>query len=209
MTVINWFHCFCGGPGWRQATEEHLWGLARAGFQGEFRVGLVGTPDQRAEALQLIVAQRPPVQVVEADAGWEQVTLKPLRALARRRRDDLTLYCHTKGASNPNQTQDAWRRSMTAALLPDLGVHAQTLSMIYEAVGCHWLDPLPSGGRGFGGNFWLATNRFLATLPPVGMANRHQAESWIGSGERPPTLLDVNPGYPGEVPWVHRIGWPK
>ena len=208
--VIHWFHCWVGaGSDWCEPVEEHLQALARGGFDGRFKVGVIGPHDSRVEALNVIEAQRPIDRVVQAEDGWEQHTLRLVRVDAKRHPDDLTLYCHTKGASHGTGQMSHWRRSMTTALLWDWRKNAETLSMIYEAVGCHWLDPLPSGGAGFAGNFWLATNRFLATLPPVSTGNRHQAESWIGSGDRPPVLLDLNPGYPGTVGWINQIGWPR
>jgi hypothetical protein len=214
-TVTNWFHCWVGpGSDWREPVEEHLQALARAGFDGKFKVGIVGPHDTRVEALDLIAAQRSPDRVVEADEGWEQHTLRLVRAEAKRALDGLTLYTHTKGASHGTGQMSHWRRSMTVALLKgvrddgDWRSHVRSLAL-FEAVGCHWLDELPSGGRGFAGNFWLARNSFLATLPPVASRARHDAESWIGSGDRPPALIDLNPGYPGTVSWVEAIGWPR
>lgn len=210
MTVIHWYHAWVGpGSSWREPVEEHLQALARAGFDGKFKVGIVGPHDTRVEALDVITAQRKADKLVQAEDGWEQHTLREIRVEAKRHPRDLTLYAHTKGASHGTDQMAHWRRSMTTALLWDWRKNAETLSMIYEAVGCHWLDTLPSGGAGFAGNFWLARNDFLAQLPPVGLKDRHQAESWIGTGGRSPRLLDLNPGYPGTVPWVEQIGWPR
>jgi len=208
--LVNWFHVWTGpGSAWHEPVEEHLQALARAGFDGRFKVGIVGPHDTRVEALDLISAQRQPDKVVQAEEGWEQLTLRAARADARRHPSGLTLYCHTKGATHGTGQMSHWRRSMTTALLATLPANVATLAMVYEAVGCHWLDQLPSGGRGFAGNFWLARNDFLASLPPVPSRSRHDAESWIGSGDRSPVLLDLNPGYPGEVSWVQAIGWPR
>lgn len=207
MTVTSWFHVWCEeGSHWCAPVEEHLQALARSKFTGRFKVGIVGPPDTRAEALALISAQRSPDVVKETDTGWEQHTLAAVRTDARRNPKGITLYCHTKGASHNTRSQDAWRRSMHCALLARFGETVQTLSK-YEAVGCHWLDG--PGGGGFAGNFWLARNSLLASLPPLSTENRWQAESWIGSGTRKPRVLDLNPGHPGEVSWVHAIGWPR
>lgn len=210
MTVTHWYHAWVGeGSEWREPVEEHLQALARGRFDGPFKVAIVGPPEACVEAFELIAAQRQPDRVVYFEDGWEQRTLRLLRTDAKRHPKDLTLYAHTKGASHGSGQMSHWRRSMTCALLKDWWAHVTNLSTLFEAVGCHWLDPLPSGGTGFAGNFWMARNSFLASLPPVGTDSRHQAESWIGSGDRAPVLLDLNPGYPGEVPWVNGIGWPR
>jgi hypothetical protein len=212
--LTSFYHCYAAGDDWETPVEEHLSALARVGYDSPFHVGLVGSEPQRADALDFITARRRVDRTYTADTGWEQVTLRKIREHARKHPDGLTLYAHTKGASRPSRLQDAWRRSMTCALLGALDVHAQTLSMIYQAVGCHWLTPGAHAGGvvdspGFGGNFWLARNDFLATLPPVRSQTRHDAEAWIGSGDQPPVVLDLNPGWPGTVPWFTRIGWPR
>jgi len=209
--LTHWYHVWCGpGSRWREPVEEHMYALARAKFTGAFKVGIVGLADARAEVLEIITAQRPPDRVVEFDDGWEQPTLKLVHADAKRHRRGITLYCHTKGAAYGDpRLQSAWRRSMTCALLAYLPENVRLLEDGCDAVGCHWLAPLPDTGAGFGGNFWMARNRFLATLPPVGETSRWDAEGWIGCGGHAPVVRDLNPGFPAQVPWVHAIGWPR
>ncbi|MHB1950172.1 MAG: hypothetical protein ACYCQK_01705 [Acidiferrobacteraceae bacterium] len=216
MTVLShWYHVYAAGA-WEQPVEEHLSALAKSGFDGPITIGLVGLPGQRAEAKDFIEHRRHPDRYVEADTGWEQVTLRDLRAYAKRHRDRLSFYAHTKGAANPSRLNAAWRRSMTTALLADgaLESHVASLLIAFDVIGCHWLTDaeypvvkVPTKMPMFGGNFWMARNDYLATLPPLGMRARHEAESWIGEGPRVPRVLDLNPGWPGTVPWIERIGW--
>ena len=222
MKLSHFFHCYADGE-WREPVDEHLSALAKVGFNGPLHLGVVGTPDRREVAISHITRHRKVASIVEADEGFEQVTLRRVRDHARRHRDDVTLYCHTKGAANPSRLQDAWRRSMTCALLAGvhgpatdaLGSHLASLAIAYDVIGCHWLTADRYGHVQvatrypmMGGNFWLARNDYLASLPPLGRA-RHDAEAWLGEGRRPPRVLDLNPGWPGTVPWVTKIGWPK
>jgi hypothetical protein len=213
VSVLHAYHLYADGE-WSNPAAEHLDALARAGYEGPFLVGAVGTVERRREALDWIASRRPIDRTVEADSGFEQVTLRKVRDLARKHPKGLSLYAHTKGAHRPGRLQDAWRRSMTCALLATLDVHVQTLRLsFFDAIGCHWLTPESSGGEvpwpHFAGNFWLARNEFLAGLPPVRSRARHDAEGWLGSGSAPPRVLDLNPGWPGTVPWLERLGWPR
>jgi hypothetical protein len=129
------------------------------------------------------------------------------------------LYAHTKGAAAPGPHQDAWRRSMTCALLSELGRNLEALEADYDAVGSHWLTPeeFPPERRYvdgrwtttpyFGGNFWLASASFLRALPEPPLESRHDAEAWIGRGPRPPRALNLVPGWPLERV-CRRPGWP-
>lgn len=217
----HFLHVWAAGE-WRDPVEEHYSALAKSGFDGPMVVGVIGTPAQRAEALDRINRLRRPKRVLQAEKGWEQLTLRAAHAHARKT-DGFTFYAHTKGAANPSRLQEAWRRSMTCALLGGvhgdrcnaLQSHLASLAIAYDLVCCHWLTadqypevvvdtPFPM----VGGNFWLARNDFLRDLPPVANRARHDAEAWIGLG-RTPRVLDLNPGWPGTVPWIVKQGWPQ
>jgi hypothetical protein len=222
MQLTHFYHCFAAGA-WRDPVEEHLSALARVGYDGPFHVGLVGSEEDRTAALEFIASRRRVDRLYPADAGFEQVTLRKLRDHARRHRDGFTFYAHTKGAANPSRLQECWRRSMTCALLGGvhgsggsaLESHLASLAIAYDLVGCHWLteDAYPhvrvmTAFPMMGGNFWLVRNDYLAALPPLGR-ERHDAEAWLGEARRTPRVLDLNPGWPGTVPWITKIGWPR
>src|ERR1700752_3936107 len=125
MELVHYYHCYAAGL-WRAPVEEHLSALARIGYNGPFHLGLIGSHRQRAEALKFIAKRRPPDSVAEGKRGWEQLTLRKAHEHALEHPDGVTLYAHTKGAANPGRLQEAWRRSMSCALLSGLDVHAQT-----------------------------------------------------------------------------------
>lgn len=210
MNVAHFFHLYSAGE-WRDPLAEHLAALEVGGYDGPFHVGLVGDPSQRAEALDELRWIRPPDTVIEADTGWEQVTLHELHAYAQDH-DGAVLYAHTKGAHDPSTVNIAWRRSMswhlvrnwracTTVLNPDHGLGPG--GEPYDAVGCHWLTPEEFPGHVdhaplpcFGGNFWTARCGYVRQLLPCADSCRHDAEGWIGTGN--PRVLDLYPGWPGD-----------
>lgn len=202
--VTHWYHLFAAGE-WRDPVAEHLAALEAARYEGAFIVGVVGTAEQRQEALDELQAIRPPDRVIPAEAGWEQVTLDAAHRYADEH-DGAVMYAHTKGAGRPSPFQDDWRRSMTRLVVNDWRANAALLEAGYDAVGCHWLTaeqfpgtvadtPFPM----FGGNFWLATCEYLRRLPPLAYGTRHDAEAWVGLGD--PHVMDLLPGWPGTPPF--------
>jgi hypothetical protein len=199
VTVAHWFHCYAAGE-WEEPVAEHMSALDASGFDGPFHVGIVGTEEQRTEALYQLMTLRPIDSIHAADTGWEQVTLRPLRRYALKH-DDAILYAHTKGAHDPSTINIAWRRSMSWHLVRGWQAAAEALDHGYDAVGCHWLTheqfghpdgvPLPC----FGGNYWMATAAYLRRLPCCPVTSRHDAEGWVGGAD--PRVLDLMPGWPG------------
>ena len=118
MTVVHAYHCYVDGA-WEIPVQEHLWALRASSFDGPVILGLVGGADQRAAARRAFEGVIPVTRTVEAETGWEQVTLKAVRSHARAHSTDKILYCHSKGASSPSPMQDQWRRTMTSALVCD------------------------------------------------------------------------------------------
>jgi hypothetical protein len=49
----------------------------------------------------------------------------------------------------------------------------------------------------FAGNFWWASADYLGKLAAPSMANRWEAEKWIGTGK--PRVCDLIPGFPPDV----------
>lgn len=202
MDIVHAYHCYAGGA-WRDVLAEHLWSLNRWGFDGPTILGLVGRAEDRAEARAAFTAARPQTQVVEADAGFEQVTLDAVHAHACAH-DGAVLYAHTKGASRPGGWQDRWRRSMTRDVVGAARNATQHLDH-HDAVGSHWLTASDYAsvrhasriGPHFAGNFWLARCDYLRLLPVCSRADRWEAEWWIGIGT--PRILDLRPGWPQET----------
>lgn len=207
MQVAHFYHTFAAGE-WRNPVAEHLAALEDGGYDGEFHVGIVGPKDEREQALDEFTILRSPDSCVEADQGWEQVTIQHLHAYAQEH-DGAVLYAHTKGAYNLSPFQEVWRQWMTWNVVVHWRDCAEALEGEIDAIGCHWLTKeefphvvVDTNFPMFGGNFWMATCEYLRTLPPVGMERRHEAESWIGLGN--PRVLDLSPGWPGSWPYPHR-----
>lgn len=199
MDLAHFYHLYSGGVAWRDPLAEHLAALEDSGYDGPLHVGIVGPPDTRAEALHELNNIRPPDSLTEADDGWEQVTLAPLRAYARKH-DGAILYAHTKGASDPSPINVIWRRWMSHHLIHGWrACHNALRTGRYDAVGCHWLTSEQFGPMVttpfFGGTFWMATTEYLSKLPKCAQTSRFDAELWIGLAR--PRVLDLLPGWPG------------
>lgn len=98
MKVAHFYHCYAAGA-WERPVAEHLDALEDGEFDGYFAVGLIGNRSQRRDALAAISSRRKPDDVVEANRGWEQLTLDAVHSYAERR-GGAVLYAHTKGASH-------------------------------------------------------------------------------------------------------------
>jgi hypothetical protein len=201
LPVWHFYHLHAGGA-WLPAVREHVAATQSAGLPGPMLTGLAGPPQRRGEVARFLDehlgagAWEP---VAQADEGFEQVTLTVLREWVHAHAGEAAvLYAHTKGASSTSANQDTWRASMTR--------HAVTgwrgcvaLLGTYDAVGCHWTLPghYCDTAPCFAGNFWWARASYLRTLPEVGMADRGDAERWLGLGS--PRVFDLFPGWPSEV----------
>lgn len=194
--IRHYFHVWADGQ-WREAVDEHLEALMGITDPMQVTVGVVGSEANRAQAIERIFVGCAQVhRFVEADTGWEQVTLQHLRDDLTTGHNDPVLYTHTKGAANPSTLNIEWRRAMTK-LLVNGWRHSLDLLTEHDAVGCHWLGPWdghehPNGF--FGGNYWWAQPRYLRTLPPIGSNTRWDAEWWIGINK--PRVHDLLPGWP-------------
>jgi hypothetical protein len=171
-------------------VQEHLRALRCGHFDGQYTIGLVGNAADRRIAQDVIGSQIDnPVTWVEADDGYEQVTLQALYTWLHQTPGEFAiLYAHTKGAHRQNEHEDGWRRLMTRELVTTAPRCRKLLTKGYDTVGCLWmtperntLPPVPVTTPFYGGNFWWATASYLRTLPPVGNS-RHDAEFWIGLG---------------------------
>ena len=199
MNLAAWFHCWTPGE-WSEPTLEFADALQESGFTGPVFLGLIGDPLWCASARGVF----PEAQVaVEADSGFEQVTLAKVREYALDHPDNAVLYCHSKGSADATEFRKAWRRSMTRRVVSDWRANLAHLDR-FDAVGCHWLTaeqfsswaPLefPDGTPFFGGNFWMARCDYLRTLPEPSTRSRFDAERWIGLGD--PRVLELRPGWP-------------
>lgn len=135
-------------------------------------------------------------------ATTEIPTMNILRQFAIQNPETFVMYHHSKGVSTPNQA-DGWRRRMEAVSVWGWKDCYTALQRGYDCAGAHWLTPEKHPGAitspFFGGTFWWAKAKYLATLPPLPEAkweNRYEAENWIGKSPRPTRVMDFYPGWP-------------
>jgi hypothetical protein len=198
------YHLWADGA-WSEPLIEHAAAMRQAGLDraaASVVVGVVGADANRVAARitasHLLARAR--VTFVEAETGWEQVTLAAVAdAAAACDGEAAFLYCHSKGAMDDTPVNAAWRRAMTGALVSGWRRCLDLLDGA-ETVGCHWLTPeqWPAcvSTPFWGGNFWWARASYLARLPPLANRHRHDAEAWVGSGEPRPAAADLSPGWP-------------
>lgn len=202
MLIRHYYHVWAGGA-WAPPVKEHAEALLDAAFPVRPLIGLVGQEADRRIARDWL-SQHNWDTVIEADYGFEQVTLAAIREWALQCDEPAAvLYAHSKGAlQDPGRTNTVWRRSMTQYVVGDWRKCLALLES-HDAVGCHWRtvtdmpDLAESGTAGvFAGNFWWATASYIRRLPPPPAAaeQRHSAERWLGQGN--PDIVDLFPGWP-------------
>lgn len=202
--IRHYYHVWADGA-WEEPVYEHATALDLSGLDSDITIGVVGA-DWRRIAVMVAFGLADTASYIEADEGWEDVTLAALWDDAHDHPDDLFLYCHTKGAYHQSVSNTLWRQAMTARLVTDWHECVDLLRE-HDAVGCHWLD---GGTREdpymiFAGNFWWATGSYLATLPePVAWHDRYEAERWVGRGQ--PRAYDRLPGNPSYGNALHING---
>jgi hypothetical protein len=178
------YHCFAAGR-WQEPVSEYVAALNESDFDGPLIVGLVGSDEQRAEALAAITASREVEQVIEAVSGDEPLTIEAARAYAKAHPADIVGYAHTKCAARhgPDSPDHALRRLATARIVRDW---REALEVLEDGN-----DSLRSYV-----NFWLARCAYINTLGPVwSVMGRADAETWLGV----PAIL-MEPAPPGRPP---------
>lgn len=190
IKVWHFYHVFADGW-WPPAVYEHLLAIKRSGLPLDYVcIGIVGRDHERVRVVrQYLASELGDAEFVTADEGFEQVTIQ---AMAARLTGGpiAVLYAHDKGSYHSDEPATLWRRSMTHHLVCHWRRCLDLLADNYDAAGCHWKEP----ERYFAGNCWWANATYLATLPPVGMRDRGDAETWIGRGN--PQVYDLRPGWP-------------
>jgi hypothetical protein len=199
--LVHFYHVWCDGD-WRSAAIPHMEALERFGFEGDIYIGLVGSAHNRLEAWEELSMLGGVKVCAEEDEGYEQVTLRAVRAHAIHH-DGAVLYTHTKGSWDNSDHNRRWREHMTRLVV---GRWRENLTWLEtaDALGCHWFcigdDPetrvmVPY----FMGNFWMARCDYLRTLPQLSANTRYHAEAWIGLNN--PEIVDLSPGWPSEEIW--------
>ena len=116
MKLAHFFHIWTPGD-WTEPVLGHVDALLAAGFTGPVYLGLVGGKfwrDAARDAFDPLDAR----VAVEADSGFEQVTLAKVREYAIEH-DGAVCYAHTKGSADATEFRKQWRRSMTRLVIDD------------------------------------------------------------------------------------------
>lgn len=190
MKFHHFYHLFADGD-WGRPLAEHLNALDRIGVPYRVTCGVVGTPENRTEAIACLPDSW---EIVEFDDGFEDRTIN---LIYDRLSDIPVLYAHTKGAGFPREESDIWRACLTRQVIGKWRTNLQALEQ-YDIVGAHWLTPdqwVDVDSPFFGGNYWWATPAHLRNLPPLRTENRFSAERWIGTA--PARVLNLVSGWPG------------
>jgi hypothetical protein len=185
--LTHFFHVYADGN-FGTPIREHFSEVKYTGLLyalDSVRVGIVGTPENRAKVMALFDELAIPVMVVAtAETGWEQVTLRELHSFAKED-DGKIFYAHTKGASSANTIANPWRVSMIHDTVTRWRECVNALEKL-DTAGAFWLrSDCPEHvdhEHFFAGNFWWARSDYVARLPTVRNENRFQAEGWIGLG---------------------------
>ena len=195
--LTHFFHVFADGN-FSTPIREHFAEAQASGLLTELdsvRVGLVGSVENRGRVLGLFAELNVTVDVVASvEAGWEQVTLQKLHEFTQDD-DGFVFYAHTKGAASPDPIAHPWRVSMIHDTVTRWRECVEALGDVQTA-GAYWLrSNMPEHYDHkffFAGNYWWARSDYVATLDPVGVDSRYQAEGWVGLGE--PTVQNMREG---------------
>lgn len=202
MSLRHYYHIYADGQ-WRGPVSDHIDALKKSGLSENldyFGVGIVGSLSNRFAVKSYLAEAEVEFSIaVEANLGWEQITLDVIECDDR----DKVLYCHTKGAAFPNDHSDQWRRSMTEGVVyrwvraVDLLENGEA-----DAVGCHWMPFYGGPPRHYSGNFWWARGLYLNRISrPVPVNSRWDAEMWMGSGGG--LMYDLSIGAPTSGNWLY------
>lgn len=179
--IAHFYHVWADGD-WAEPAAEHAAAMTASSLRpGVTAVGLIGSPARRRQARLRFSTWPGPVRFIEADSGFEQVTLRALHAWALVADPDTpVLYAHTKGAYHVSPVTAAHRKFMTAGVVGRWHDAVAALAD-HQVAGCFWDVPAVPYQH-FTGNFWWARAGYLAGLPPVPDDDRFAAERWLGMG---------------------------
>lgn len=185
LSVVHFYHLWADGE-WTEPVAEHFTALTSAGWTGPIHLGLVGSPENRKAAFAYLDDCFDELTVgvaVEADEGYEHVTLHALHRYVKRH-GGAVMYAHTKGAHNTAPIEHVWRQYMTRHLVREWIACRTALEQGYDLAGPCYCAPREAAAYGFlkpifGGNYWMATCEYLRSLPPLTRPERHEAEIWV------------------------------
>lgn len=174
---------------WKNVVDQQFDLLNKTGLSSESLTIVAVGQDQRSLALLAKKKGIKPRDIITNQSLeiYESLALRVAQIHAITHPNDVILYFHTKGVSDPeNQNKIRHRRLMEWQLLFPWRTHRDDLiADKYDVVGtCYWEEP-----SHFVGNFWMARSSWLAKLPPLSFTSRLSCEYWIG------TIPSMRPKY--------------
>lgn len=206
MNLHHFYHIYADGN-WQQPVIEHIRALKEYGLYealSTFKIGFVGSKYNVVQVISYLADQGVLFEMCDnKQTGWEQVTQIPMWEFSQKR-DGLILYAHSKGASNTNEVNTRWRRSMTYWNVIRWKDCIEKLKD-HDAVGNHWIQPLlegmpehKPGNYMFAGTFFWTKCEVMREFPKPALTHRHEAEGFIGYGwhQKPFPVYDFTPYFP-------------
>lgn len=138
---------------------------------------------------------------------YEHEAMKLAQLVAASHPNDYLLYFHCKGSGNSTKKNLAWNHYLSYHLLHNLDTSFESLvSTGFDVTGALYTerkrDPNLDGSasRFFAGNFWIARNSYLNTLPDYVQLlkehnNRFFAERFIGINRPAVCFIDQSKPY--------------
>lgn len=195
--VAHFYHLWVGDSAgrWRGIAQAHFVALRQSRFSGDVYLGLVGPAELREEAKHLFPEA---TVVVDADEGWEVLTIAVMREYARQLPVATpVLFAHAKGTLTDTEINRTWCAQVTADLVRSWSVRIPELE---------FFDVVVLYGCGEGGFYW-ARAEYLADLPDPLQFSREEAEAWIASGGASFGRLSSRPpGVGGAYDWNPTAG---
>jgi hypothetical protein len=197
--LVHFYHVYADGA-FESPVRDHFNALEESGLADaldSFRIGIVGSKENRLKALELFEELGIPFTLAAlSETGWEQVTLSEVYKFSKTTEAKI-LYAHTKGSYSQTRLAREWRISMLYDTVTRWKSAVLALDT-FEAAGPFWISSnAPEHEEHeffFAGNFWWARTDYLRRLPTIKNETRYQAEGWIGL--RSPSVKIMRNGYP-------------
>ncbi|MEP1094362.1 MAG: hypothetical protein ABJG78_04600 [Cyclobacteriaceae bacterium] len=177
------YHCFCKND-WKAIVDEHF------GYINNTTVHCtaIGNPSQLKELEE--VAKRHKIvlemESYENPLVYEHAAIELVEKLAASNPKDYVLYFHSKGTGRPVEVSNSWRNYMNKHFIAKYETHFEKLIRSgKDATGvlyCRKERDRDFNGlttQFFAGNFWIASNVYLNSLPAYHELRDFYPESWL------------------------------
>ena len=164
------YHCFCKNN-WKAIVEEHFSYVANT----TIHCTAIGSSTDFAELERIAIAHgiTLDIETYHDPQIYEHAAIEMVENLAETNPNDFTLYFHSKGSGRPVEVSNGWRNYMNRHFLAKYSSHFRKLiKSRNDATGvlyCQKDNDRDFEGlttQFFAGNFWIASNKYIKSLPP-------------------------------------------